>query len=590
MTSDFARRTYGSFARLGPGSRIAGYLIEEQIGAGGMAVVFRARDKVLGRLAAVKVIAPSMADDEEFRARFLRESRAAAAVDSLHIVPVYAAGEAEGLLYIATRFVAGGDLARLARRSGGRLAPERAASLVLQVASALDAAHTAGLVHRDVKPANILVDSLPERPEHAYLSDFGLSKSTQSTGLTASGQFLGTPDYCAPEQIRGGQVDGRTDEYALACVAFFLITGMLPFHRDEAVATLFAHLQDPSPQLTELRPELPTAVDDVITTALAKSPGDRYSRCGEFADALQKALVPARHGTAAGRQTWAVQDNAAAVNGAQLSREEPLPDFRHSASAGWQAPQPFEGFPLAQASSRGSAPPASAHGAAMAPEGPEYASTMTGGNLQMRLTSVPSRRKRQARTAVLAVAVVAVAGLVTTVAMAATHRTTSLIPTAGERTTMVTSSMSSSAVSVPARNTGTATAAPGPTLSAGGSSASTGSPGEGSTGLSGVGNSGSGPSQPTPTSGPVPNHAGKQVSIANQATGGLSGHTGPGNEYQAGPIRGEGTALRIVCYVNGQSIVGPYDTTTIWDLATDGYYYTDAWLETGTNGAAVPAC
>jgi serine/threonine protein kinase len=293
MASGFSGGKYDSFAGVGLGSRIAGYLIEEQIGAGGMAVVFRARDEVLGRLAAVKLIAPSLANDQEFRARFLRESRAAAAVDSLHIIPVYAAGEADGLLYIATRFVPGGDLAALLRRSGGLLAPGRAGALVAQVASALDAAHAAGLVHRDVKPQNILVDTVPERPEHAFLSDFGLSKgTTSSTELTVSGQFLGTPDYSAPEQIRGGHVDGRTDQYALACVAFVLLTGSLPFHRDETVATMFAHLRDPVPLATRLRPELPAGVNGVLARALAKSPVERYGRCAEFADALQRALVP----------------------------------------------------------------------------------------------------------------------------------------------------------------------------------------------------------------------------------------------------------------------------------------------------------
>ncbi len=292
MTNDFAARPHGFLGGLGPGSRIAGYLIEEQIGAGGMAVVFRARDELLGRLAAVKVIAPAMANDPAFRARFLRESRAAAAVESLHIIPVYGAGQTDGLLYIASRFVAGGDLAALRRRAGGVLAPARAAALVAQVASALDAAHAAGLVHRDVKPQNILVDTVPER---AFLSDFGLSKETRSsTTLTASGQFMGTPDYCAPEQIRGARVDGRTDQYALACVAFVLLTGTLPFHRDEAMATLFAQVHDPVPLLTARRPELPDAADAVIARALAKSPADRYGRCGEFAAALRDSLAQAR--------------------------------------------------------------------------------------------------------------------------------------------------------------------------------------------------------------------------------------------------------------------------------------------------------
>jgi serine/threonine-protein kinase len=294
MTNDFAQLSQGSFGRLGPGRRIAGYLIEEQVGAGGMAVVFRARDESLGRPAALKVIASAMADDNEFRARFLRESRAAAAVDSPHIVPVYSAGEAEGLLYIATRFVDGGDLADLMRRSGGRLAADRAAHFVSQIAAALDAAHAAGLVHRDVKPANVLVDAAPGRPEHAYLSDFGLSKGMHSTGLTASGQFLGTPGYSAPEQIRGDQLDGRADQYALGCVAFALLAGTHPFRRDSAVATLFAHLRDPVPPVTGLRPELPPAVDRVLGRALAKSPADRYGGCGEFAAALRDALLPPR--------------------------------------------------------------------------------------------------------------------------------------------------------------------------------------------------------------------------------------------------------------------------------------------------------
>ena len=333
MTSDFVQRPFGSFGRLGPGSRIAGYLIEEQIGAGGMAVVFRARDELLGRLAAVKVITPSMADNEDFRARFLRESRAAAAVDSPYILPVYGAGEAAGLLFIATRFVPGGDLAGLLRRAGGQMAPDLTTMLVSQVASALDAAHAAGLVHRDVKPQNILVDSVPGRAEHAYLSDFGLSKGMQSTGLTSSGQFLGTPDYSAPEQIRGGHVDGRADQYALACAAFALLAGRLPFHRQEAVATMFAHLQDPVPSLAGLRRDLPAAVDRVIARAMAKSPDERYGRCAEFAAALREVLVPTWGGTGSGGPRRPPRAAAPAV---QLPAEHP--SFAGPRSFAAQAP------------------------------------------------------------------------------------------------------------------------------------------------------------------------------------------------------------------------------------------------------------
>ena len=294
VSGEFSAEQYAVMARLVPGSQLAGYVIEEQVGAGGMAVVFRARDAVLGRLAALKVLSPALAADQEFRARFLRESRAVASVEEPHIIPVYGAGEVDGVLYIATKFVSGGDLADLLQREGGVLAPERAAMFIEQVAAALDAAHAAGLVHRDVKPGNILVDVVPGRGEHAYLSDFGLSKRAMAvTGLTATGTFLGTPDYCAPEQIRGLPVDGRGDQYSLACMAFALLTGNLPFRRQETMATLFAHLNDPVPPLSQYRGDLPAGTDAVLARGLAKEPGDRYGRCGEFAAALRDALAGA---------------------------------------------------------------------------------------------------------------------------------------------------------------------------------------------------------------------------------------------------------------------------------------------------------
>jgi len=180
-----------------PGLLLAGYRLEAQVGAGGMAVVFRARDERLGRLVALKILAPALAADSAFRRRFIAESRAAAAVDDPHIIPVYEAGEAGGVLFIAMRFV-GGDLRGVLEREGP-LAPGRAAGFVSPVASALDAAHRAGLVHRDVKPANILVDAYQDRPDHVYLSDFGVSKgAASSVSLTGTGQFLGTPEYAAP--------------------------------------------------------------------------------------------------------------------------------------------------------------------------------------------------------------------------------------------------------------------------------------------------------------------------------------------------------------------------------------------------------
>ena len=279
----------GFLAGFSAGSRIAGYRVEEQIGEGGMAVVFRARDERLQRQVALKILSPALAADEEFRRRFIRESRSAAAVDDPHIIPVFEAGDANGVLFIAMRYVPGGDVGTLVRRMGP-LSGARAAAIVSAVASALDAAHAAGLVHRDVKPANMLVDARPGRPDHVYLSDFGLTKGSSSTSLTSTGHFMGTLDYSAPEQIRGQKVDARTDEYALACAAFALLSGKPPFHRNEAMAVMYAQLSEPPPMLGSLRPGLPPEVDEVMRRSLAKAPEDRYPSCGEFADALRVAL------------------------------------------------------------------------------------------------------------------------------------------------------------------------------------------------------------------------------------------------------------------------------------------------------------
>jgi hypothetical protein len=286
LSEDFPMRS----AVFQPGSLLAGYRLEAQVGAGGMAMVFRARDERLGRLVALKVLAPALTADSAFRRRFIAESRAAAAVDDPHIIPVHEAGEAEGALFIAMRFVQSGDLRRVLEREGV-LSPGRAAEFISPVASALDAAHRAGLVHRDVKPANILVDVSADRPDHVYLSDFGVSKgATSSVSLTGAGQFLGTPDYSAPEQIQGRAVDGRTDQYALACVAYQLLTGEVPFERDQGMAVLLAHLSEPPPSLCSRRPDLPAVSDQVLARALAKAPEERYASCRDFAEALREAL------------------------------------------------------------------------------------------------------------------------------------------------------------------------------------------------------------------------------------------------------------------------------------------------------------
>lgn len=277
-------------AGLAAGSQVAGYRLERQIGAGGMAVVFLARDERLQRQVALKILDPALAADEEFRNRFIRESRAAAAVDDPNIIPIFEAGEAAGVLFIAMRHVPGGDIRTLVR-TAGPLPPGRALAIISPVASALDAAHGAGLVHRDVKPANMLVDMQPGRPYHVYLSDFGLSKGVMtSLGPTISGQFLGTPGYSAPEQMEGKPVDGRADQYSLACAAFEILSGATPFPRDQVTAVIWAHMVEPPPTLTSRRPGLPPAVDSVLARALAKVPRDRYASCREFADALRETL------------------------------------------------------------------------------------------------------------------------------------------------------------------------------------------------------------------------------------------------------------------------------------------------------------
>jgi serine/threonine-protein kinase len=296
-------------AETSAGAKVAGYLLEKQIGRGGMAVVFRAHDERLDRRVALKLLAPALAADAAFRLRFIRESRAAAAVDHPNIIPVYDAGDADGSLFIAMRYVQGGD-ARTALREGGALSPARAWAIISQVAAALDAAHARGLVHRDVKPANMLLDAssatgsqhrlLPGgQAEHVYLSDFGISKQSLSSHLTSTGQFVGTLDYVAPEQIEGRVTDGRADQYSLACAAYELLSGTPPFRRDQGVALLYAQLSEPPPSITASRPGLSPAVDHVLATALAKTPDGRYANCSQFAAELGRALhvVPGLAGT-----------------------------------------------------------------------------------------------------------------------------------------------------------------------------------------------------------------------------------------------------------------------------------------------------
>jgi YVTN family beta-propeller protein len=288
-------------APIGVGTRIGDYRIEELLGRGGMSVVYRAEDLRLGRRVALKLLAAELAEDPRFRARFLAESRLAASIDHPGIVPIFEADEADGLLYIAMRYVEGTDLRQLLR-DDGPLDATRAVGLVSQLAAALDAAHARGLVHRDVKPSNALV-AVEGAREHVYLADFGLTKHSGSgSGPTAAGEMVGTIDYVAPEQIRGEQVDGRADVYSLGCVLFECLTGTVPFPRGSEVATMYAHLQETPPLASDRRPELPPALDAAVDRALAKEPEDRWQTAGELAAAAQVVPVSGRAARMRGRR------------------------------------------------------------------------------------------------------------------------------------------------------------------------------------------------------------------------------------------------------------------------------------------------
>jgi serine/threonine-protein kinase len=273
------------------GTEVGGYRILEPLGSGGTSVVYRAEHVRLGRPAALKLLTPALGE-ADFRERFLRESQLAASLDHPSIVPVYDAGEEDDLLYIAMACVDGSDLKTLLVAEGP-LPLRRTLRIGGQIASALDAAHARGLVHRDVKPANILV-----RPDdRAFLSDFGVVKELASNGGTRTGSFIGTIEYSAPEQIEGREVDARTDVYSLACVLYECLTGTAPFHRASEVAVLNAHLHAPPPKLTKAVPELPPALEQVIAKALSKSPLDRYSSCGELLAEARSAAAERRvHG------------------------------------------------------------------------------------------------------------------------------------------------------------------------------------------------------------------------------------------------------------------------------------------------------
>ncbi|MFD0362864.1 serine/threonine-protein kinase [Nocardia sp. GCM10030253] len=274
-----------------PGSVFAGYRIERVLGRGGMGTVYVGVHPRLPRMDALKVLSENFSADAEFRARFVREAELAARLEHPNIVAVHDQGVANGRLWIAMQFVDGPDAAELIRRGAAELPPERVLHIIGETARGLDEAHRAGMLHRDVKPANILLEPRPGQPERVYVTDFGIAKAVgEATALTDVGSVLATLAYTAPEQLMAQAVDHRADVYALGCTLYELLTGGKPFPRATAVSVMQAHLQDPPPCPTAVNPALPPAIDNVVARAMAKNPDDRYPSCGALANAAAAAL------------------------------------------------------------------------------------------------------------------------------------------------------------------------------------------------------------------------------------------------------------------------------------------------------------
>ena len=283
-------------AHLAPGSEIAGCRLEAVAGRGGMGVVWKATQIALARPVAVKAMMPELATDTEFRQRFQRESQLAASIDHPNVIPVYEAGESHETLYLIMRWVDGSDLRALLSQSGG-LPVQRALTLLQPVALALAAAHRRGLIHRDVKPANVLIAS-EEGQEHVYLTDFGIARLESGEGLTRTGDVVGTLDYTAPERYSGSRGDAASDIYALGCMLYQTLTGKLPYDRPTDVSKIFAHINDPIPLPSAAASGVPADVDAIVTRAMAKDPADRYASATEMAVAIDDArrALSRRHG------------------------------------------------------------------------------------------------------------------------------------------------------------------------------------------------------------------------------------------------------------------------------------------------------
>ena len=342
------------------GDELAGYRLRGVLGRGGMSVVYEAENPRLGSTVALKVLAPELSTDDVFRARFLKESRTAASLNHPNVIPIYDMGTHEDLLFIAMRYVAGQDL-RAVLKAKHVLAAEQAVLVCGQAGRALDVAHRHGLVHRDVKPGNILVEhgADEDEPDHIYLTDFGITKHTASrSGLTATGEFMGTIDYIAPEQIQGRPVDGRADIYSLGCVLYECLTGRVPFAKDVDAAVIWAHVEEMPTTPSSLQPALPREIDEVIGRALAKDPADRYATCREFIAAARGAIgAPAATDTGTSHTATILAASGAAAGAAATAA---APAVGRDATAPQQAPGYFPPAPPGPARERtpGGAPPA----------------------------------------------------------------------------------------------------------------------------------------------------------------------------------------------------------------------------------------
>ena len=396
------------------GTIFAGYRIEGVLGRGGMGVVYLAEQPELGRRVAIKVIAPALASDPDYLERFRRESRLAAAIEHPNAIPIYEAGVADAdMPYLVMRYVEGEDLSSLLRREG-RLDTKRAAAIVDQIAGALDEAHARGLVHRDVKPANVIVESR-RGTEHAYLTDFGLTREMDaSSGVTATGRWVGTIDYASPEQIKGRPVDARCDVYALGCVLFTTLTGRLPFERDEDVAKLYAHVSEPPPTASAVAPDVSQEVDRVITRAMAKDPDFRFPSAGDFG----RAALAAATGTPV-----AEPEHTVATGEAAPATEPAPPPVTPTPTKPADTPTPAEPESTVEAAeAQPTAPPSTVEASAAQPtappsEPPDEPPTAAGAPSEPRRPARAGGRRRLAALAgvlavgaVIAIAVVALSG------------------------------------------------------------------------------------------------------------------------------------------------------------------------------------